>query len=120
MKPIPFNWQVFNPNNGAAVGNSALAFYMPFNATLVHAVVSPFVDDTGATLDIQDDTVDVATAIDASDHDVPGEWATTHTGGTNAPVYFAAGSLVELDFNNAANGNRFDVTLWFAPGVVWA
>lgn len=117
---IPFHWQVYNPNNGAAVSTSALAFLMPFTATLVNASVSPFADDTGATMDIQDDTVDVVTAVDAADHDVPGEWSSTDTGGTNAPVQIAAGSLIELDFNNAANGNRFDVTLWFKCGVGWA
>lgn len=118
-KLIPLAWQVWNPNNAAAVSTSALAFIMPFTATLVNASVSPMTDDSGATMDIQVATADVVTAIDASDQDVPGEWSTPHTGGTNTPVAIPAGSLVELDFNNAANGNRFDAILWVLSGAGW-
>lgn len=116
---VTYNWQVYNPNNGAAIGASAIFFPVPFTATLVYASVSPFADDSGATVDIQDDTVDVVTAINASDHDVPGEWISTHCGGANAPVQIAAGSMLELDLNNVANGNRLDVTLVFLQGAGW-
>jgi hypothetical protein len=118
-KLIPYNFQVGDPDQAAAAGASAIAFMVPFTATLVYASVSPFEDDTGATMDIQDDTVDIVTAIDASDHDVPGKWISTHFGGTNAPVQIAAGSMCELDFNSAANANRFDVTLLFLHGAGW-
>jgi hypothetical protein len=92
---------------------------MPFAATLIYASVSPMADDSGATMDIQVATADVVTAIDASDHDVPGEWATPDSGGTNTPIRIPAGSMMELDFNNAQNGNRFDVTLLFKQGTGW-
>jgi hypothetical protein len=118
-KLFDFHWQVWNPNDGAAVGASAIFFKMPLTATLVEVSVSPFADDAGATMDIQVDTVDVVTAIDASDHDVPGIWKTTDTSGTNDPIQIAAGSSMELDFNSAQNGNRFDVTLWFKSGAGW-
>lgn len=116
---VPYNFNVFNPNDGAAVAGSALFIPVPFTGTLVYASVSPFEDDPGATMDIQDDTVDVVTAIDASDHDVPGEWISTHLGGDEAPVQFVAGSMLELDFNAAANANRFDVSLLFLAGAGW-
>jgi hypothetical protein len=76
-------------------------------------------DDSGATMDIQDDGVDIVTAIDASDHDVPGEWLSTHVGGANAPIPIAAGSEISLDFNAVAVANRFDVVLLFLTGESW-
>lgn len=116
---VTYNFQVGDPDQSAAAGASAIVFMVPFTATLVYASVSPFEDDSGATMDIQDDTVDVVTAIDAADHDVPGTWKSTHAGGTNAPVQIAAGSVCELDFNSAAAANRFDVTLVFLQGAGW-
>lgn len=118
-KIISYNFQVFDPDNSAAVGTSAIVFMVPFGATLVYASVSPFEDDSGATMDIQDDTVDIVTAIGAADHDVPGEWISTHCGGSETPVAIVAGSEMELDFNSAAAGNRFDVTLLFLQGETW-
>lgn len=103
----------------AAVGASSTFIPMPIQATLIYAAVSPFEDDSGATIDIQDDGTDIVTAIDAADHDVPGEWLSTHVGGTNAPVRIAAGSMLEIDVNNAAAANRFDVVLWFLTGTLW-
>jgi hypothetical protein len=116
---VAYNFQVFDPTEGAAVSTSAIVFMVPFTATLVYASVSPFEDDVGATMDIQDDTVDIVTAVSAADHDVPGEWISTHCGGAQTPVQIAAGSEMELDFNSAAAGNRFDVTLLFLQGAGW-
>lgn len=117
---IAYTLNVADPDASAAVGSSGAAYVMvPFGATLVYASVSPFEDDTGATMDIQDDAVDIVTAIDASDHDVPGEWISTHCGGTQTPVAIAAGSEVTLDFNAAAVANRFDVVLLFLVGESW-
>ncbi len=116
---IAYNLNVTDPDSTAAVGDSAAMVMVPFEATLIYASVSPFEDDAGATMDIQDDGTDIVTAVDASDHDVPGEWASVHCGGTNAPVAIAAGSEIELDFNSAAAANRFDVTLLFLAGSKW-
>lgn len=116
---VTYNWQVWDPTDTNAVSTSGIVFMVPFTATLVYASVSPFADDAGATVDIQDDGSDIVTAIDASDHDVPGEWISTHCGGSNTPVEIVAGSEMELDFNSAAAGNRFDVTLVFLQGAGW-
>lgn len=116
---IAYTLNIADPTEGTAVSQSATMVMIPFDATLIYASVSPFADDTGAVMDIQDDGTDIVTSIDASDHDVPGEWISTHCGGTNAPVHIAAGSELELDFDLGAAGNRFDVVLLFLTGEVW-
>jgi hypothetical protein len=106
-----------DPDETAALGASAWLGSFPFNITIVAVSVSPLEDDAGATIDIQDDGTDTAiVAVDASDHDVPGEWNSTHVGGTNDPVSIAAGSEIEIDINNAAAANRFDVNIWYLIG----
>ena len=119
-KLVTYNLSVFDPDNDAgALGDSSCMVMVPFQAMLVYASVSPHEDDASATMDIQDDGTDIVTAIDASDHDVPGEWITTHCGGTQTAVSIAAGSEIELDFNSAAATTRFDVTLVFLHGETW-
>lgn len=119
-KIVTYNLSVFDPDdNTGSVGASACMVMVPFGATLIYASVSPHEDDADATMDIQDDGTDIVTAIDASDHDVPGEWISVHAGGTQTPVAIAAGSEIELDFNSAAATTRFDVTLAFLQGEIW-
>jgi hypothetical protein len=116
---LAYNLNIADPTEASAVSASAAMVMVPFDAVLVYASVSPFADNATGTIDIQDDGTDIVTAIDASDHDVPGEWISTHCGGTNTPVHIAAGSEVEIDVNNAAAANRFDVTLLFLTGEAW-
>lgn len=116
---IAYNLNIGDPDEGAAVSASAAMVMVPFGCTLVYVSVSPMEDDAGATIDIQDDGTDIVTGVDASDHDVPGEWASVHAGGTNAAVEIAAGSEIEVDINSAAVANRFDVTLLFLTGESW-
>ncbi len=51
------------------------------------------------TIDIQDDGSDVITALAASTAGTPGAWYTPTFGGSETPVYVAAGSDVEIDVN---------------------
>ena len=113
---VAYTFNIADPDETGAVGAASTYFMVPFGATLVYASVSPWDDDAGATMDIQYDGSDIVTAISAADSDVPGEWISTHFGGANAPVEIAAGSEMELDFNNAAAANRFDVVLLFLTG----
>lgn len=113
---VPIHVNVTDPDETAAAGDAFAVLVTPFDLTIVAVGVSPLEDDAGATLDIQDDGTDVITGVDASDHDAPGEWLSTYAGGTNDPVYVAAGSEIDLDFNNAAAANRFDVTIWALIG----
>lgn len=114
-----FTPNIADPTEGNAVSQSATVIVVPFDATLVYASVSPFADDPDAVMDIQDDGTDIVTGIDASDHDVPGTWKSTHVGGTNAPIQIAAGSELELDFDDGAVANRYDVVLGFLTGSKW-
>lgn len=116
---ISYNLNIADPVEGSAAGDSAAIVMVPFGATLIYVSVSPFEDDTGATIDVQDDGTDIVTAVDASDKDVPGEWASIHAGGSEDPVAIAAGSEIEIDLNSAAAANRFDVTLLFLSGETW-
>lgn len=116
---IAYNLNIGDPTEGSAVTTSAAIVMVPFEATLVYVAVSPFADDASATIDVLDDGTDIVTAVDASDHDVPGEWQSTHVGGSNAPVSIAAGSEITIDVNSATAGNRFDVTLLFLSGEAW-
>lgn len=116
---IAYTLNVADPDESAAVSQSAAMVMIPFGATLVYASVSPFEDDSGAVMDIQDDGADIVTGISAADHDVPGEWISTHCGGTQTPIAIAAGSELELDFDAGAAANRFDVVLLFLVGETW-
>jgi len=111
-----YTFSVCNPNEAAAVGALATYFMLPFGSTLVYASAAPFADDTGLTMDINDDGTAIVAALSCADKDVPGEWISTHCGGTQTPVAIAAGSEMTLDFNNAANANRVDVVMLFLSG----
>lgn len=89
---------------------------VPFNITIVGVSVAPLEDDTGATLDIDDDGSNVITAVDASDADVPGTWLATGFGGSNEPVAIAADSKIAFDLNSAAAANVFYVSVWYLVG----
>lgn len=116
---VAYNLNIGHPNEGSAATTGEAYVMVPFTATLVYASVSPREDDAEANIDILDDGTDIVTNIDASDHDVPGEWISTHADGTEDPVQIAAGSEISIDVNSAANGNRFDVTLLFLTGAGW-
>ena len=76
---------------------------------------------TGFNIDIQDDDVDVITAIAANTAGTAGEWKSTHFGGSNAPVVVAAGSEIEVDVNLVAGSAPtadYDVTIYALTGTV--
>ena len=117
---ITYHLSLFDPDdNAGGMTTSAWLGIMPFTATLVYVAASPHEDDTGATIDIQDDATDIVTAVACADHDVPGEWISTHCGGTQTPVSIAAGSVLEIDANNVAATTRLDVSMVFLQGEGW-
>lgn len=116
---VNYTFSIFDPTDTNAVGDLACYFMVPFAATLVYASVAPWDDDAGATMDINDDGAAIVTALTAADKDVPGEWISTHVGGTQTPVRVEAGSELTLDFNSAAAANRFDVQMLFLRGEGW-
>ena len=92
---------------------------VPFGATLVYASAAPWDDDASATLDLHDDGVEIIAALDCATKAAPGEWISTHAGGTETPVAIAAGSEMTVDFNSAAAANRFDIVFNFLVGESW-
>lgn len=116
---IAYNLNIADPVEGSAAGDSAAMVMVPFGATLIYVSVSAHDDDPGASIDVQDDGVDIVTAVDATDQDVPGEWASVHAGGSNAAIAIAAGSEIEIDVNAGAAANRFDVLLLLLTGETW-
>ena len=113
---VAYSFHVADPVDASALGTGAANFIIPFGATLVYASVSPMEDDSGATMDIQDDGTDIVTAIACATAGTVGEWQSTHLGGSETPVAVAAGSEIELDFNSAAAENAFTVSLLFLVG----
>jgi hypothetical protein len=120
MKPVVLNFTMVNPAEGGALG--ALDFYqnVPCDLTIVYVCAAADTDDTGLTVDINDDGSGVITGIDAADKEDPGEWKSTHVGGTNDPVVVAAGSELSFDANNAANATTVHISIWALISEVWA
>ena len=116
---VSYTFSVGNPTEITALGDNALYFMVPFGATLVYVSVAPHDDDALASLDINDDGVAIVSAVDATDKDVPGEWISTHFGGSETPVEIAAGSVCDFDFNDAAAANRFDIVMLMLQGSTW-
>jgi hypothetical protein len=116
---VAYTFSVADPTEGAAVGALACYFMVPFGATLIYASAAPFADDPGATMDINDDGSAIVAAMACATKAAPGEWISTHAGGTETPVAIAAGSEMTLDFNAAAAANRFDVVILLLTGESW-
>jgi len=93
-------------------------FYVPFDITVVYMEAGASADDTGLTVDLNDDGTGVITALACATAATPGRWRSTHVGGTETPVRIAAGSLCSLDANSAAVDTDIAVTLWFLTGEI--
>ena len=116
---IAYNLSLFDPTDDSGMGASASVFMVPFGATLVYASAAPHENDGGATIDIQDDGTDIVTALTCAVAGTPGEWISTHCGGTETPVDIVAGSEMEIDANAVAATTRLDITLLFLHGESW-
>jgi hypothetical protein len=97
---------------------------VPFGITIVGVTLCAEAftgSPTGFNIDIQDDTTDVITAVAANTAGTPGEWKSTHFGGSNTPVAVAAGSVVEVDVNLTGGSTPsadYDVTVFALAGTV--
>lgn len=98
---IPFKLIV--PDNTGGPGNTVYYNNVPFDCTVVYVAAGADNNDTGLTLDINDDASGSITGIDCSDADDPGEWISTHLGGDETPVHIDADSEISFDANNAEN-----------------
>lgn len=98
--PIP----AIYPGASAALGANFGYYYCRHDLTIVYVTAAPSTDDADLTLAINDDGSAVIAAFACADADVPGEWESTHVGGSSAPVKIAAGSKISFTAANAANG----------------
>ena len=117
---IAYTWNLVDPVEINALGDLETYFMLPFGATLVYASGTPAVDDAGTSFDLMDDTVACGpTALACVTAAVPGEWISTHCGGTQTPVAIAAGSEMSIDVNGIAGGVSFAIVLLFLVGESW-
>lgn len=114
LQTIPI--QLHYPGASAALGANCEYFMFPFDMTIVAVSASPSDDEASGTIDINDDGTGVITAVDCSDKDVPGEWQATGYGGSNDPVYVAAGSEMSIDANSFSNGIQALVVIYAIVG----
>jgi hypothetical protein len=117
---VAYTFFLSDPVEGNALGALEGYFVLPFGATLVYASGAPTVNDAGATLDLHDDgsavgPAGLACAVKAT----PGEWISTHCGGTETPVAIDAGSVMSYDINNMAVGISFIAVFLFLVGESW-
>ncbi len=115
---VSYTFSLGDPTEGNTVSTNALYFMVPFGATLIYVSVAPWDDGTG-TLDINDDGTGIVAAVDATDKDVPGEWISTHCGGTETPIAIAAGSICDFDINTGDAANRYDICMLMLQGSAW-
>ncbi len=116
---VSYTFNLYDPDDTAGLGNLSAYFMLPFGATLVYVSGTPMTDDAGTTLDVHDDGSAIIAALACAVKATPGEWISTHCGGSETPVAIAAGSEMTVDFNAAAAANRFDVVFHFLSGESW-
>jgi hypothetical protein len=117
---VAYTFYLADPVEGNALGALETYFMMPFGATLVYASGAPSADDVGATFDLMDDGAAAGpTALACAVKATPGEWISTHCGGTETPVAIAAGSTMSIDVNAIAAGVQFAIVLLFLVGESW-
>lgn len=105
---------------GVTLGNNFRYITIPVNLTIISVSCSPSANDTGLTIDINDDGSTAIAAVTCDTAATPGTWKSTHMGGTNTPVAIAAGSVVSFDANAAASGTRAMISIWALTGEVFA
>ena len=117
---VAYTFFLSDPVEANALGVLEGYFTLPFGATLVYASGAPSVDDAGTTFDLHDDGSAVGpAALACAVKATPGEWISTHCGGTETPVAIDAGSVMSYDINGIAVGVSFIVVLLFLVGESW-
>lgn len=109
-----------NGEVGVTLGDNYQYDTIPCDLTIIYVAAAPMADDTGLTLDINDDGSAAISAIACATAATPGTWKSTHMGGTNSPVRIAAGSVISLDANAAAANTVLHVSIWALTGEVFS
>lgn len=109
-----------DPTDAQALAANQHYFYAPCDMTIVFLSGAPEVNDADLNIDINDDGSGVIEAVVCAVAATPGTWKAIGYGGTNAPVKIAAGSLVDIDVNDAAAATAFILDIWYLTGEVFA
>ena len=117
---VCINLPVVYPGASAALGADYATFYAPCDLTIVYVSAAPSADDTGATLDIEDDGTAVIDDVDVSDADAPGTWKAVGYGGSETPVTIAAGSKISLTAATIENGVQIVGQIWALTASVFS
>ena len=92
---------------------------VPCALVIVAVYASPSVDDTGASIDINDDGSAAISTVACATKATPGSWISTHFGGTETPVNVAADSVLALDANAMDADTRVMVQIWALTGETY-
>src|SRR3972149_4902907 len=82
---------------GVTLGDNFRYITTDVPLTIVGVSCSPSVDDTGLTVDINDDGSAAIAAIACATKATPGTWKSTHLGGAQTPGSIAAGGKNRFD-----------------------
>lgn len=107
---------LFAGETGTTLSTNYLHTIVPFSGTIVGVCASTNVDDANITVDVNIGGSTAIAAIAVTDQDAPGSWLSTHLGGTNAPVAFAADAEISLDANNADANTAVTVQIYILVG----
>lgn len=117
---VVLSFTLVNPADAAALGDADFYHNVPCDFTIVYVCASSDTDDTGLDVDINDDATGIIEAIDAADKEDPGEWISTHFGGSETPVRVAAGSELSFDVNDAEAASTVHLQIWGLTSAVYA
>jgi hypothetical protein len=110
-------------NQGQAAANNVhnLQFIQDMTIVGVTLCAEAFTGSpAGFNIDINDDGAGVITAVAANTAGTPGNWKSTHFGGSNAPVHVTCNSKVSIDVNfsgGSAPTADYEVTIWALAGA---
>jgi hypothetical protein len=117
---VVLSFTLVNPNNAAGLGDNDFYHNVPCDCMIVYVCASSDTDDTSQTVDINDDGTGIIETIDSDTKADPGEWISTHCGGTETPVRVAVGSELSFDVNSGANDTTVHLVIWLLTSAVWA
>jgi hypothetical protein len=117
---VVLGFTLVNPADASALGDNDFYQNVPCDMTIIYVCAASDTDDADLTVDINDDGTGAIEAISCADKEDPGEWKSTHVGGTNDPVRVAAGSELSFDVNDADAATTIHLTIWALASEVWA
>jgi hypothetical protein len=110
-------------NQGQAAANNVHNLQLLQEVTIVGVTLCAEAftgSPSGFNVDINDDGVGVITAVAANTAGTPGNWKSTHFGGSNTPVHVEKDSKLSVDVNFSGGSSPtadYEVTIWALAGT---